>query len=161
SDAETRLNSLLTEAERRANTKDYGHEQKVALKADLDRVRSWWDSEFDRDGARGLALFASSLDNLWLTMPLAQSVSDEARLAGGATRGRPAVLRACPGPPRGGRDRPLARGGGAGRPRCGRLGGDARGRLGRTRGRPARPGRCEPRGVPVSAMRSGVDDGRR
>src|SRR5438093_4715095 len=56
SDAETRLNSLLTEAEHRANTKDYGHEQKVALKADLDRVRSWWDSEFDREGARGLAL---------------------------------------------------------------------------------------------------------
>ena len=39
------------------------------------------DDEFDRDGVRGVALFASSLDNFWRTLPLADPLPDEVRLA--------------------------------------------------------------------------------
>src|SRR3954453_991693 len=62
-DAETRLSSLLARAEKEfsANGK-HPHDVKVAVVRDLERIREWWSSEFDRDGARGIALFASSGD---------------------------------------------------------------------------------------------------
>jgi peptide chain release factor subunit 1 len=77
---ESRMRSLVADAEKRADLQRYAHEQKAALRADLDRIRRWWD-DFDRDGARGVAVFASSLDNYWRALPLAESVSDEVRLS--------------------------------------------------------------------------------
>src|SRR6266581_5740375 len=79
-DAETRVRSLLAEAEKRLDTRNYGHDQRLGLKGDVDRIRDWWDDEFDRDGVRGVAVFASGLDNLWRVLPLADSVRDEIRL---------------------------------------------------------------------------------
>jgi peptide chain release factor subunit 1 len=79
-DAETRLRSLLAQAEkepRSANT----HEQKVALMTDFTRIRDWWDREFDRDGSRGLALFASASDGLWRILALSQPINDRVTVA--------------------------------------------------------------------------------
>src|SRR5262245_43309410 len=77
---ESRMRSLVADAEKRADLQPYAHEQRAALRADLDRIRRWWD-DFDRDGARGVAVFASSLDNYWRALTLAETVSDEVRLS--------------------------------------------------------------------------------
>src|SRR5436190_1569422 len=56
---ETRINSLLDEAGKaeHAQRANLTHEQRVALKADFDRVREFFTRDFDRDGAHGFALF--------------------------------------------------------------------------------------------------------
>jgi peptide chain release factor subunit 1 len=79
---DTRINSLLDEAgkladERKAST---SHEQRQALKADLDRIRGFFEDGFDRDGARGFAVFAAGLDNFWSTMALPEPIQDEVRI---------------------------------------------------------------------------------
>src|SRR5918912_1743730 len=78
---ETKMRSLLSDAEKEADSRHYPRDQKQALLADVDRIRSWWSGEFDRDGVHGVAIFASSLDNLWRTLPLAHAVPDDVRLA--------------------------------------------------------------------------------
>ncbi|MGH3105429.1 MAG: Vms1/Ankzf1 family peptidyl-tRNA hydrolase [Gaiellaceae bacterium] len=82
-DAETRVNSLLAEGERSrgANRGELTHDQKQGLKADFDRIRTYVDQEFDRDGARGLAVFSAGLDNVWRTLSLNEAVADEIRVA--------------------------------------------------------------------------------
>src|SRR5436190_13878267 len=80
-DIETRVRSRLSGLEKEAEARNYGGERKHALRSDLERIRRWWDDEFDRDRVRGVALFASTLDNLWRVLPLAESVTDEVRLA--------------------------------------------------------------------------------
>ena len=79
-DAETRFHSLLAEAQKEAEARDYDHERKQALARDVNRIRVWWDADFDRDGSHGIAVFASSLDGLWRTLSLSDSVQDEIRL---------------------------------------------------------------------------------
>jgi len=74
-DAQTRMNSLLSKAEK-TDRKDLTHEQRGALKADFARIARWFDDEFDRDGAQGLALFVAGLDNFWSTMRLPEPVPD-------------------------------------------------------------------------------------
>ena len=59
-DAETRLRSLLSDIEKEADSRNYNGDRKQALRADLDRIRGWWSDDFDRDGVRGVAIFASS-----------------------------------------------------------------------------------------------------
>src|SRR5262245_43008696 len=75
-DAVTRLHSLLDEGAKGdgANRRDLTRDQRVALKADFERIRSFYSGEFERDGARGLAIFSSGLDNIWRTLPLTESV---------------------------------------------------------------------------------------
>jgi peptide chain release factor subunit 1 len=81
-DAATRLRSLLDEAAKGdgANRRDLTHDQRAALKADFERIRSFYDSEFERDGARGLAIFSSGLDNIWRTLPLTEAVPDRVKV---------------------------------------------------------------------------------
>jgi peptide chain release factor subunit 1 len=81
-EAETRLRSLLDRAGKEfANGGgEKPREEKVAVRDDLERIQSWWDNEFDRDGARGLALFASSADDLWRVLPLPGGVRDSVHL---------------------------------------------------------------------------------
>ncbi len=81
-DADTRLNSLLTAGERHASANSRGltHDQRVALKADFDRIREWFENEFDRDGAHGLALFTAGLDNVWRPRALIEPVPDRVRV---------------------------------------------------------------------------------
>src|SRR5919198_3533269 len=65
-DAQTRMNALLNSAEK-IDRKDLTHEQRGALKADFERIARWFDDDFDRDGAQGIAVFAAGPDKLWAT----------------------------------------------------------------------------------------------
>src|SRR6266508_5653897 len=81
-EADTRFNSLLKEAERKASAAkgELTREQREALKGDLDRIRRYLDEEFDRDGSRGLAVFSAALDNFWSPLPLAGGTGDDVKI---------------------------------------------------------------------------------
>jgi peptide chain release factor subunit 1 len=81
-DAATRVNALIDRAEKRfgANRSELTHDQKVALRTDLDRVRRYFELDFQRDGAHGLAVFAAALDNFWRPIPLTAAVQDEVKI---------------------------------------------------------------------------------
>jgi len=74
-DAQTRMNALLNSAEK-VDRKDLTHEQRGALKGDFERIARWFDDDFDRDGAQGVAVFAAGLDNFWTTLALPEPVQD-------------------------------------------------------------------------------------
>jgi peptide chain release factor subunit 1 len=78
-DAQARMNSLLT-AVAKSDRKDLTHEQRGSLKADWERIGRWFDDDFDRDGSRGLAVFAAGLDNFWRTLPLPEPVPDKVKV---------------------------------------------------------------------------------
>ncbi|MGZ4423538.1 MAG: hypothetical protein ACXVZK_02495, partial [Gaiellaceae bacterium] len=57
-DASTRVRSLLdglrtSHGDRATLT----HDQREALRNDVERIRRWFENDFDRDGARGVAVF--------------------------------------------------------------------------------------------------------
>src|SRR5436190_12455086 len=81
-DLHTRVNSILDEAAKSeaADHDRLSHEQREALKADLDRVRRFFEQEFNREGTRGVAVFCAGLDNGWSTLDLADSVPDGVRV---------------------------------------------------------------------------------
>jgi peptide chain release factor subunit 1 len=74
-DAQTRMNALLNAAEK-TDRSELTHEQRSGLQSDFDRIARWFDDDFERDGARGLAIFAAGLDNVWRTLPLPERVPD-------------------------------------------------------------------------------------
>src|SRR5436305_12675784 len=71
-DVETKVNSLLSAAERLLEERkgSMGRDQREGLKADLQRMRQWFEDGFDRQGVQGLAVFAAGLDNFWATLSL-------------------------------------------------------------------------------------------
>ena len=82
-DAATRVRSLLD-----AGTKSHGatrgdlaHEVQKGLKADFERLERFFEEDFDRDGAHGLAIFAAGPDNVWKTLSLPTPVPDTVRVA--------------------------------------------------------------------------------
>jgi peptide chain release factor subunit 1 len=76
-DAQTRVHSLLDEGEKQAGgAANQTHEQRLGLKADFERIREFFNEEFERDGSRGYAVFCAGLDNLWQTVPLSEPVPD-------------------------------------------------------------------------------------
>jgi peptide chain release factor subunit 1 len=81
-DAASRLNSLLADGERSfgAERSRLTHDQAQGVKADLERIRRYFESEFDRDGSQGLAVFAAGLDDVWETLPLAEPVRDDVKV---------------------------------------------------------------------------------
>jgi peptide chain release factor subunit 1 len=78
--AQTRVHSLLDEGEKRNDFSRQTHEQRLGLKADFERIREFFSEEFERDGARGYAVFCAGLDNLWQTVPLSEPVPDEVKV---------------------------------------------------------------------------------
>ena len=78
--AETKFNSHLSELEKAAETHGTERECRLALKDDLARIRSWWGGEFDRDGTKGVAIFASSADDEFRALPLPEPVQDLVRI---------------------------------------------------------------------------------
>jgi peptide chain release factor subunit 1 len=78
-DVQTRLHSLLDQAAKspRAREKDAPHDVRLSVRADLERIQRYVESELVRDGAHGLALFSSSLDGIWEPLPLVDPVPDE------------------------------------------------------------------------------------
>jgi peptide chain release factor subunit 1 len=80
-DADVRVNSLLDEAQRGAQARGkLTHEQARGLKSDLERIRTFFDDEFDRDGSQGLAIFACGPDTFWRTLMLAEPVRDAVKV---------------------------------------------------------------------------------
>ena len=78
-----RVHAMLDSASKShgATRTDLAHEVKAGLKADFERVARYFDGEFDRGGARGLAVFAAGPDNVWSVLALPWRVGDAARVA--------------------------------------------------------------------------------
>ena len=77
-DEHTKLNSAIDQAQKGAEelSESRGRDCKMALRADFERLRSWAQNDFDRDGARALAIYASSADDLFRVVPLVDAVTD-------------------------------------------------------------------------------------
>jgi peptide chain release factor subunit 1 len=82
-DLASHVRSLLASAERQLQERrgELSHDERKTLEGDLERIGIWFDSEFSREGVRGVAVFAAGLDDLFLTLPLPWPVEDEARIA--------------------------------------------------------------------------------
>src|SRR4029079_7326109 len=74
-DPATRVNSLLSELGRHADS-DSPPERRKHLRSGGDRIRAYSKTELDRDGAHGLALFASDAEALWRPLLLGEPVTD-------------------------------------------------------------------------------------
>jgi peptide chain release factor subunit 1 len=81
-DVDVRMRSLLSEAEKSdgAARGDLTHEQRRGLKGDFDRIRTWFENDFNRDGVRGVGVFTSGLDGAWTSLELAEPVTDGVRV---------------------------------------------------------------------------------
>jgi peptide chain release factor subunit 1 len=77
---DSRINALLDEVEKWPGRDSLDHGQKEGLDTDLERLRGYFDSEFSREGAHGLALFCAGLDGLWVPLPLSDRVPDLAKV---------------------------------------------------------------------------------
>ena len=76
-DVDAAFRARLNEAEKLADEQSVDRDCRAALADDLERIKAWWDDDFERDGVvHGLALFASAGDNLFLAVPLPDPVSD-------------------------------------------------------------------------------------
>jgi len=77
-DVATRMSALLNDGERHseANNRGLTHDQRIGLRKDFERIREWFSNEFEREGARGLAVFTAGLDNIWRPRALTESVPD-------------------------------------------------------------------------------------
>jgi peptide chain release factor subunit 1 len=82
-DLASHTRSLLARAERQLDERraELSHDERKALQGDLDRIAEWFGSEFNRDGVRGVAVFAAELDRLFLPVPLPWPVEGQARIA--------------------------------------------------------------------------------
>jgi len=82
-DAATRVRSLLDAGAKShgATRPDLAHEVQQGLKADFERLERFFEEDFDRDGAHGLAIFAAGPDNVWRTLSLPMPVPDTVRVA--------------------------------------------------------------------------------
>ncbi len=78
-DVDARARSLLDRVPNVAGN-GWSHERRVALREDVERIRRYVDEELDREGTLGLAVFCSSLDNLWRPLRLTEPVPDALKL---------------------------------------------------------------------------------
>jgi peptide chain release factor subunit 1 len=81
-DLASHTRSLLDRADRELKERgaELSHEERAALERDLERIASWFGSEFDRAGVMGVAVFAAELEHLFRPLLLPSSVNDEARV---------------------------------------------------------------------------------
>lgn len=56
------------------------HDQRQSLKSDFERIRRYFEDEFNRDGAHGFALFCAGLDRVWRPLALTEAVPDEIKV---------------------------------------------------------------------------------
>src|SRR5436305_15197365 len=68
-DAQSRMNALLNEAAK-TDRSDLTHDARRGLQAVFDRIARWFEDDFERVGAQGLALFDASLDKFLDTLSL-------------------------------------------------------------------------------------------
>ncbi len=79
---DSRTKALVDAARRTADERmpSLTHVEREGLKRDLERLESWFGDGFDRDGARGVAVFVAGIDNLWQPLLLAEPVEDAVRV---------------------------------------------------------------------------------
>ena len=77
---EARFRAALSAVEKAADRRVDGRDCRLALRADLARIRAWWAYEFERGGVQGLALFASSSDDFFEAVSLAEPVQSAFRI---------------------------------------------------------------------------------
>jgi peptide chain release factor subunit 1 len=75
-DAAARVHALLNDAAKQLDRSELTREQRQGLKADIEHIQHYVQEELVRDGAHGLAVFTSELDNLWRPLALTESVPD-------------------------------------------------------------------------------------
>ena len=82
-DVGTRVRSLLDAGGKShgATRGDLTHESRQGLRGDFERIERYFERDFDRDGAQGLAIFAAGPDNMWSVLPLSTPVADMVRVA--------------------------------------------------------------------------------
>ena len=73
----TAITSLLDEAERKARSEDGDHEERIALREDVERARDFFASGFSARSAGSFALFACSLADLFETLRLPRPIASE------------------------------------------------------------------------------------
>jgi peptide chain release factor subunit 1 len=78
--AATRFESLFDELEKTHLSGEKDGDRKRAVRADLERLRIWFDEEYSHDGARGFAVYASNPDGYFRALPLSRGVPDHASL---------------------------------------------------------------------------------
>jgi peptide chain release factor subunit 1 len=79
-DVAARAHALLGDAAKQLDRGELTREQRQGLKADLEHIQRYLQEELVRDGARGLAVFTSELDNLWRPLALTESVPDAVKV---------------------------------------------------------------------------------
>ena len=82
-DLASHIRSLLARAERQLDEQrgTLSRDERKALERDLERIETWFDGEFSREGVRGVAVFSAELDDLFLPLRLPWPVDDGARIA--------------------------------------------------------------------------------
>jgi peptide chain release factor subunit 1 len=82
-DLASHTRSLLASAERQLDERraTLSHDERKALARDLERIETWFESEFSREGVRGVAVFSAELDDLFVPLLLPWPVDDQARIA--------------------------------------------------------------------------------
>ena len=78
-DANTKVHSLL-DSVKLNGSRSLTHAQREALKTDLDRIRRFFEDEFNREGAHGVAVFCAGLDNVWSPIALTDTVPDDVKI---------------------------------------------------------------------------------
>jgi peptide chain release factor subunit 1 len=81
-DLQTRVNSTLDDGSKAAAAEHdkLSHEAREALKSDFARIQRFFEQEFDREGAQGVAVFCAGLDDAWFTFALSDPVDDVVRV---------------------------------------------------------------------------------
>jgi peptide chain release factor subunit 1 len=81
-DAATRMHALIDAVERSeaARRPELTHEQKEGLRHDQERLRTYFEQDFERDGAHGFAVFCAWLDNVWRPLALSERVPDAVKV---------------------------------------------------------------------------------
>jgi peptide subunit release factor 1 (eRF1) len=82
SDIHTKFHAMLVQAEKEGERRSTGRDCRLALREDAERITRWWEDEFDRDGARGLAIFASSADGFFRALKLPDPPGDSSHVNG-------------------------------------------------------------------------------
>ena len=72
----TKFHALVDDAKKLADDRARDRDGKAALEADLERLKAWGENDFNRDGARSIAVFASSADGFFRIVPLGAPVVD-------------------------------------------------------------------------------------
>jgi peptide chain release factor subunit 1 len=79
-DVKTKLSATLAEAEKEAERHPGTRDCRLALREALEQVRAYWNGDFDRHGANGLAVFVSADEGLFRALPLLRGVGDRVRI---------------------------------------------------------------------------------